>query len=83
MKFFKSLIIALCCIFPIILSGCENEDISSLSTPENLSVANGIIAFDVVDDADYYSISINDRVFNVDSKYNSDSLQVLHLLYQL
>ena len=72
MKFFKSLIIALCCIFPIILSGCENEDISSLSTPENLSVANGIIAFDVVDDADYYSISINDRVFNVDSKYNSN-----------
>ena len=72
MKFFKSLLIALCCMFPIILSGCENENISSLSTPENLNISNGIISFKQVEDADYYSISINDRVFNIDSKYNSN-----------
>lgn len=52
--------------------GCENENTSSLSTPKNLNVKNGIISFNKVEDADYYSISINDKVFSVDAKYNSN-----------
>lgn len=72
MKVFKKLLIAVCCMFPIILSGCENENMSSLSTPKDLNISNGIISFGLVEDADYYSISINDRVFSVDAKYNSN-----------
>lgn len=72
MKIFRTLLLAVCCMFPLILMGCENKNTSSLSTPQNLTVANGIISFKQVKDADYYSISINDKVFSVDAKYNSN-----------
>ncbi len=52
--------------------GCENQNTSSLSVPKNLTVKNGIISFEQVSDADFYSISINDKVFSVDAKYNSN-----------
>lgn len=72
MKFLKTSVALLCCMFAIVLFGCENKNISSLSTPTNLSVEDGIIMFDLVKDADYYAISINDKVFMVDAKYNSN-----------
>lgn len=72
MKFLKTSVVLLSCMFAIVLFGCENQNISSLSTPTNLEVDNGIIMFDLVEDADYYAISINDKVFMVDAKYNSN-----------
>jgi len=72
MKNFKLILLAICFAFPIILMGCENENISVLSTPNNLTVENGMISFDMVEDADYYSISINNMVFSVDAKHNSN-----------
>ena len=72
MKIFKTLLLAVCCMFSIVLMGCENVNTPSLSTPQNLIVKNGIISFKQVDDADFYSISINDKVFSVDAKYNSN-----------
>ena len=72
MKIFKILLLMVCCVFPFVLNGCANNDTTSLSTPKNLEVKNGIITFKQVEDADYYSVSINDKVFNVDAKYNSN-----------
>ena len=72
MKNLKLILLAICFAFPIILMGCENESISVLSTPQNLTVENGIISFDMVEDADYYSISINNMVFSVNAKHNSN-----------
>lgn len=72
MKVFKILLLAVCCIFPFVLSGCENNNTTSLSTPKNLEVKNGIISFKQVEDADFYSISVNDKVFNVNAKHNSN-----------
>jgi len=71
-KVLRFFLLAVCCMFPIVLSGCENTNISSLSTPENLIVKNGIISFKQVQDADFYSISINDKVFSVNAKHNSN-----------
>jgi len=59
-------------MFPFVLSGCENEGKTSLSIPKELTVNNGIISFKQVDDAEYYSISVNDKVFSVDAKHNSN-----------
>lgn len=81
MKFFKTSIVVLCCMFAIVLFGCENKNISSLSTPTNLTVENGIIMFNLVNDADYYAISINDKVFMVDAKYNSN-VQIIDSVVQ-
>lgn len=72
MKYLKTGVAMLCCVFAFVLFGCENQNISSLSTPQNLKIENGIIMFDLVSDADYYAISINDKVFMVDSRYNSN-----------
>ena len=71
-KVFKFLLLAVCCIFPFVLSGCENDNTTSLSTPKNLEIKNGIISFKQVEDADFYSISVNDKVFSVDAKHNSN-----------
>ena len=61
MKIVKSLLITACCMLSIIFAGCENENTLSLSTPEGLSVENGVISFNMVENADYYSISVNDN----------------------
>ena len=71
-KVFKFLLLAVCSIFPFVLSGCENNNTTSLSTPKNLEIKNGIISFKQVEDADFYSISVNDKVFSVDAKHNSN-----------
>ena len=65
MKIFKILLLMACCVFPFVLTGCANNDTTSLSVPKNLEVKNGIITFKQVEDADYYSISINDRVLTL------------------
>lgn len=72
MKILKCLLFAVCFMFPIFLLGCENQNMSSLSTPKELNVSNGVISFGLVEDADYYSISINDKVFSVNAKYNAN-----------
>ena len=71
-KVFKFLLLAVCSIFPFVLSGCENNNTTSLSTPKNLEIKNGIISFKQVEDADFYSISVNDKVFSVVAKHNSN-----------
>lgn len=72
MKYLKTCLVMICCMFSVMLFGCENQNLTSLSTPANVSVENGIIKFDAVQDADYYAISVNDKVFMVDAKYNSN-----------
>jgi len=72
MKVFKFLLLAVCCMFTFVLSGCENDNTTSLSTPKNLEIKNGIITFKQVEDAEFYSISVNDKVFSVDAKHNSN-----------
>ena len=61
MKRFKFLFLFLCLFMPLAFVGCENEVMGSLSTPTNLVINEGVISFSIVDNAEYYVISINDN----------------------
>lgn len=54
------------------LFGCENKNKETLQTPTNLVVEDGIIIFDAVTSAEYYTISINDYEFTLDAKFSNN-----------
>jgi len=66
MKKFKIFIFLICLFLPFSFAGCENVGKKTISTPNNLQVeTNGIISFEMVKGASYYTISINDTTLNV------------------
>lgn len=72
MKFRKLTILLICALLPFLFTGCENKNKNTLSTPTNISINNGVIIFDAVNNAEYYTICINDAEFTVDSRYSND-----------
>lgn len=82
----KVLIIGLGAIAALTCSGCmkKNEEKQTLATPTNLSVQadgeNTYIVFKEVDEADYYTISINDMTVTIEDgeeeniKYNASNI---------
>ena len=66
MKKLKTFIFLICLFFPFVFSGCENVGKKSISIPKNLSVeTNGIISFDMVKGAKYYTLDINNSTLNI------------------
>ncbi len=66
MKKLKTFLLTLCLFMPLCFAGCENIGKKTLSTPSNLTIeANGIISFDMVEDAEYYTIMIDNISVNV------------------
>lgn len=72
MKLIKSFLLVICLLIPLTLIGCENKNQPSLSTPELISVSNGVIVFAPVDNVEYYEILINELAVKVDARYNSN-----------
>ena len=72
MKKLKIIILLICLAAPLYFVGCENKNKVTLSTPTNVFVEGNKIVFDVINKADYYTISINGREFIVDATYNSN-----------
>ena len=61
----RKLLFLLACMFvPFLMVGCKKEQ-PALTVPQNLSVDNGIIIFNAVDGAQYYTITIGDLTFDV------------------
>ena len=66
MKKAKLFFLLICLFLPLTFAGCENVGSETLSTPANFKVeTNGIISFEMVDNADYYTIMINGTILNV------------------
>ena len=66
MKKFKLFFLLICLFVPLTLAGCENVGSETLSAPANFKVeTDGIISFEMVDNAEYYTIMINDTSLNV------------------
>ena len=72
MKIFKALILIFCCLFPLSLTACANENKNTLQTPTNINVYNGVIVFNAVTDAEQYVININNQELIVNSNYSND-----------
>jgi len=66
MKKTKLFFLLICLFLPLTFAGCENVGSETLSTPANFKVeTNGIISFEMVDNAEYYTIMINGTSLNV------------------
>jgi len=66
MKKLKTFLLLICLFMPLMFAGCENTSNTTLSVPENFIVeADGLISFDMVENAEYYQIVINDTSLNV------------------
>ncbi len=72
MKKFKILILALSMFIPFAFVGCENKNKETLSTPNIVEIKGGTIVFDQVGNADYYTLSINDKTLTVDVRTNAN-----------
>ena len=70
---FKLALIILGLIMPFIFVGCENKNQQSLSTPNLVAVSNGVVIFEAVENANYYSIQLNELSINVSAKYNANT----------
>ena len=70
MKKLKTLFLLLCLALPFTLFGCENSNKDSVSMPNSLITNNGVIIFQHVEDADYYTLLINDEPLILDYKHN-------------
>ncbi|MFQ6752227.1 MAG: hypothetical protein ACLRFL_01510 [Clostridia bacterium] len=70
MKKLKTLFLLLCLALPFTLFGCENSNKNSVSMPNSLIANNGVIVFQHVTDADYYTLLINDEPLILDFKHN-------------
>ena len=72
MKKLKIVFLLFCLFLPLSFFGCENFNKNTLSTPSNLSAENGVIVFDIVKDAEYYIVNINDNEFTLDARYSNN-----------
>ncbi len=73
MKFFNKLnifVLLLCLFIPLSIAGCENSNKKSLSKPVISEVEGGIIVFNQVPNAEYYTILINNNELNVNISHN-------------
>ena len=71
MKKINIFILLMCLMCPIFFVACENSNKNTLSTPSIAEIKAGTIVFNPVDDAEYYTISINDNEFYVNPKHSS------------
>ncbi len=71
MKKLKILILLMCLIVPISFSACKSKSKPTLSTPTVTSINSGIIVFNSIKNAEYYTISINDNELTVNAKQNN------------
>ncbi len=58
MKKFRNVFLLLCLFIPLSFVGCKSND-TSLSTPKIVDIRGGTIIFNTINNADYYTISIN------------------------
>ena len=66
MKKLKLFFLLICLCVPLAFAGCENVGSETLLAPANFKVeTDGIISFEMVDNAEYYTIMINDISLNV------------------
>jgi len=72
MKKLKILILMFCIFVPFAFSGCENKNKEILSTPNILEIRGGTIVFNQIDDAEYYTLSINDHTLTLHTKTNNN-----------
>lgn len=57
-------------MIPFSFIGCENENQTSLSAPSTIKIEDGVIIFDNVKDAEYYTLMSNDEVYVIDYKHS-------------
>ncbi|MBR6778539.1 MAG: transglutaminase domain-containing protein [Clostridia bacterium] len=77
MKKLKTLLLILCLTIPFTFIGCENKSKNSLSAPTALNVqTDGKISFLMVENAEYYTITINDFSINVFANSDASSGKV-------
>ena len=57
---------------PFSFIGCENKNKETLATPNILEIKGGTIVFDPINNADYYTLSINDFTLTLDVKTNNN-----------
>ena len=72
MKKFKIFILLIFMLIPLCFAACENQNKNTLSTPDNISVENGIITFNSVSEAEYYVLNINGLSFTLDTKHSNN-----------
>ncbi|MBQ8614954.1 MAG: hypothetical protein IJ415_00065 [Clostridia bacterium] len=72
MKKIKTFILLLCLFVPLAITGCENKNKTTLSTPNIVEIKGGTIIFDPVEDAEYYTISINDYTVTLNASQSSN-----------
>ena len=69
MKKFKSLILLICLFVPLAFAGCKSDG-KALSTPKIIDIKGGSIIFNAVEDADYYTISIDENEIVINPKHS-------------
>ena len=72
MKKFRLLFLSIILCLPLLFAGCSNSKKNSLQTPSIVDVDNGTIIFSQVENADYYTILLNNIDIIVDHNYNNN-----------
>ena len=72
MKKFRLLFLSIILCLPLLFAGCSNSKKDSLQTPSIVDVNNGTIIFSQVENADYYTIFLNNIDIIVDHNYSNN-----------
>ena len=69
----KALLLLMCLFVPFTIAGCENINQQTLSTPKNVKIEQGVLQFNMVENAEYYVIYFNNYEITLNPKYSQKS----------